>query len=549
MARLPESVPERSVEAARAAFDRQAWQAAADGYAAAEEAGPLAPVDLGHAGLAAHLVGDEERATDLLTRAHGAALEGGDPTFAALMAYWLAMMLADRGEMAVAGGWLARARHLVEEHDLDTVVNGYLRVPQALRLLDEGDPAGAFAVFEEVSACAERFAEVDLATMARLGRGQALLSMGEIERGVAFLDDAMLAVTAGGVGPVVTGIVYCAAIEAFHRIYDLRRAQGWTEALTRWRESQPDLVPYRGRCLVYRAELMRLRGDWPSARKEVRLAEEWLLRPPPEPSVGEAFYLQGDLLRLEGDLDAADIAYRQGAHWGRRPEPGIALLRLAQGRRPAAASMLRRAIDETPEGLDRAPLLDALVTVALAGHELDAARTAAEELGRLATVARTPLLDAIAAAADGWVRLAADEPAAALARFRRAAELWRSLDVPYESARAQEGIGLACRALGDADGSAIALDAAREAFRRLGAVPDAGRLDRAIGGAPSPGGLSAREVEVLGRLARGATNREIAEVLGISERTVDRHVSNIYTKLDVSTRAAATAFAMEHGLA
>lgn len=536
------------LELARAAFDRHDWTAAVHAYAAADAARPLGPQDLGQAGLAAHLIGDEDGATGLLTRAHGAALDD-DPAFAALMAYWLAMMLANRGEMAVAGGWLARAQHLVEEHRLDTVVNGYLCVPQALRLLDERDPAGALALFQEAAACAERFGEVDLATMARLGRGQALLSMGEVERGVAFLDDAMLAVTAGQVGPVVTGIVYCASIEAFHRIYDLRRAQGWTEALTRWRESQPDLVPYRGRCLVFRAELMRLRGDWASARAEVQLAEEWLLRPPPEPSVGEAFYLQGDLLRLEGDLEAADAAYRHGADWGRRPEPGIALLRLAQGRRSAAASMLRRAIDETPEGLDRAPLLDALVTVALAGRDLETARAAADELERLATVAGTPLLAAIAAMADGWARLAGEEPSAALAAFRRASELWRTLDVPYESARAREGIGLACRALGDADGSAIALDAAHEAFLRLGAGPDAGRLDRAIGTAPSPAGLSAREVEVLGRLARGATNREIAEALGISERTVDRHVSNIYVKLDVSTRAAATAFALEHQLA
>jgi DNA-binding CsgD family transcriptional regulator len=536
------------LEAARAAFARRAWAAAADGYGAADRTGALDARDLGQAGLAAHLVGDEDRAVGLLTRAHEAALDRDDPAFAAHMAYWLGMMLANRGEMAVAGGWLARAQHLVEERGLDTVVSGYLRVPQALRLLDEGDPAGAYAAFEEAAACAERFDEVDLATLSRLGRGQALLSMGEIERGVAFLDDAMLAVTAGEVGPVVTGIVYCASIEAFHRIYDLRRAQGWTEALTRWRESQPDLVPFRGRCSVFRAELMRLRGDWPSARSEVQLAEEWLLRPPPEPSVGEAFYLQGDLLRLEGDLDAADAAYRQGADWGRRPEPGIALLRLAQGRRSAAETMLRRAIDETPDGLDRAPLLEALVTVALAGREIESARAAADDLGRLARIAGAPLLDAIAAAADGWVRLSGDEPAAALAAFRRASELWRTLEVPYESARAREGIGLACRALGDADGSALALDAARDAFRRLGADPDARRLERTIGSAPSPAGLSAREVEVLGRLAQGATNREIAEALGISERTVDRHVSNIYAKLDVSTRAAATAFAIEHRL-
>ncbi|HLO34646.1 MAG TPA: LuxR C-terminal-related transcriptional regulator, partial [Candidatus Deferrimicrobium sp.] len=388
----------------------------------------------------------------------------------------------------------------------------------------------------------------DLATLARLGRGQSLLAMGEIDRGVAFLDDAMLAVTAGEVGPVVTGIVYCASIEAFHRIYDLRRAQGWTEALTRWRAEQPDLVPFRGRCMVYRAELMRFHGDWPSATTEVRLAEESLLRPPPEPSVGEAFYLQGELLRLKGDLEAAETAYRQAADWGRRAEPGLALLRLSQGRESVAASMLRRAIDETPAGLDRAPLLDALVVVAVALGDLDGARAAADELARLATIAAAPVLDAIATFADGTVRLARDEPLAALAALRRAAELWRTLDAPYESARVREGIGLACRALGDAESAGMSLEAARAAFERLGATPDVRRLDRIAAAAPNPGGLSARELEVLRQLSRGATNREIAVALGISERTVDRHVSNIYTKLDVSSRAAATAFAFEHRL-
>jgi DNA-binding CsgD family transcriptional regulator len=385
--------------------------------------------------------------------------------------------------------------------------------------------------------------------MARLGRGQSLIVLGEIDRGVALLDDAMLEVTSGELSPVVTGIVYCASIEAFHGLYDLRRAQGWTEALTRWRNEQPDLVPFRGRCLVFRAELMRFHGDWPSATAEVQLAEEVLLRPPPEPAAGEAFYLQAELCRLRGEFDAADAAYREAAGWGRRAEPGLALLRLAQGRVEAARTMLDRAIDETPTGLSRAPLLEATVTIAIADARLDKARGAADELGRLAGITSTPLLDAVAASADGAVRSASGEPLAALSAYRRAADLWQTLDAPYELALIREGIGLACRELGDEENAKIALEAARAAFERLGALPDARRLDAFLGvPPPTPGGLSAREVEVLGRLAHGATNREIATALGISERTVDRHVSNIYAKLDVSSRAAATAFALEHRL-
>jgi ATP/maltotriose-dependent transcriptional regulator MalT len=537
------------IDLARAAFARREWLASARAYAAADRAGTLDASDLGQAALAMHLGGQHERAATLMARAHEAALDGGDPTFAAYLAFWLGMMLVNRGEHAVAGGWLARSQRIVEEHGLDSVVNGYLLVPQALQALDAGDAHAALQLFERASAYADRFGEVDLATMARLGRGQSLIVLGEIDRGVALLDDAMLEVTSGELSPVVTGIVYCASIEAFHGLYDLRRAQGWTEALTRWRNEQPDLVPFRGRCLVFRAELMRFHGDWPSATAEVQLAEEVLLRPPPEPAAGEAFYLQAELCRLRGEFDAADAAYREAAGWGRRAEPGLALLRLAQGRVEAARTMLDRAIDETPTGLSRAPLLEATVTIAIADARLDKARGAADELGRLAGITSTPLLDAVAASADGAVRSASGEPLAALSAYRRAADLWQTLDAPYELALIREGIGLACRELGDEENAKIALEAARAAFERLGALPDARRLDAFLGvPPPTPGGLSAREVEVLGRLAHGATNREIATALGISERTVDRHVSNIYAKLDVSSRAAATAFALEHRL-
>ncbi len=537
------------LELARAAFARHQWSAAAQAYAAADRAGGLDARDLGQAALAAHLGGDDAAATALMSRSHHTAIDAGNPAFAAFIAFWLGLMLANRGEMAVAGGWLARSQRLVDEHGLDTAVVGYLLVPQALQALEAGEADGAFTLFERAAAIAERFQEVDLATLSRLGRGQSLIALGEVARGVAYLDDAMLAVTSGEAGPVVTGIVYCASIEAFHRIYDLRRAQGWTEALTRWRAEEPDLVPFGGRCLVYRAELMRFHGDWSSAAAEVRLAQEALLRPPPEPAAGEAFYLQGELARLGGELDAAETAYGQAAGWGRRPEPGLALLRLAQRHRPAAMAMLNRAIDETPSGLQRAPLLDALVTVAIAGDDLDAARAAADELTHLAGVAAAPHLEAIAASANGAVRLAAGEPLAALTAFRRAGDLWQALDAPYESARVREGIGLACRDLGDADAAAISLEAARAAFERLGAGPDVRRLEALLGlQRPAPGGLSARELEVLRLLAEGKSNRAIAADLGISERTVDRHVSNIYTKLDVSSRAAATAFAYEHDL-
>jgi DNA-binding CsgD family transcriptional regulator len=292
---------------------------------------------------------------------------------------------------------------------------------------------------------------------------------------------------------------------------------------------------------------MRFHGAWPEAADEVRRAAEWMLRPPPTPAVGEAYYLEAELFRVRGELDAAEAAYSEAGRWGRRPEPGLAMLRLAQGRGRAALAMVRRAIDETPVELERAPLLEALVELSVATGDIEGARVAADELDRLASLTDTPLLSAIAALARGSAELATGDARTALASFRRAWSLWQTMDAPYELARARVGIGLACRALGDGETAALELAAARDAFEGLGATPDVRRVDSITGTPPPiPGGLSEREAEVLRLIAGGGTNREIAQALGISERTVDRHVSNIFTKLDVSSRAAATSFAHEH---
>src|SRR5262245_5479695 len=536
------------LDLAHAAFDRREWTAAAAAFVAADAAGPLDSRDLGVGGLSAHLSGDDDTAIALMTRSHQAAMAAGDTEFAAQMAFWLGMLLADRGDFAVAGGWLSRAQRIVEESGVDTVVQGYLISAAAIRALESGDPQAALPMFEEAAAYADRFREPDLVAMSRIGRGRSLIRLGEVERGTAMLDDAMLSVTSGEVSPVVVGIVYCAAIEAFREIYDVGRAQGWTEALTRWCAEQPDLVPYRGTCLVYRAELMRFHGAWPEAVEEADRAKILLLRPPPTPAAGDAFYLDAEVFRLRGDLDAAEAAYLEAAK--RRPvEPGFALLRLAQGRPDVARAMIGRAIEETPGPLARSPLLEGLVEISIALGDIAAARAATDELAALAALTATPLLEAIASRADGVTLLAAGDPGAALTSLRRALDHWQALDDPYDAARARVEIGRACLALGDNETATIELASARATLVRLGAAPDVRRLDALTATPPPiPGGLSTREVEVIRLLVRGSTNREIATELGISERTVDRHVSNIYTKLDISSRAAATAFAYEHGL-
>jgi DNA-binding CsgD family transcriptional regulator len=536
------------LEAGRAAYERHAWTEAYERLTAADGAAPLDASDLERLAIAAYLLGRPDDSVATGARAHVEAVRAGDVALALRAAYGVGMELMQRGEMAQSGGWLARAGRLAEETDFDGVERGTLLIPQALQTLIAGQPAAALEIFEQVAAIAERFDDAELRTFGRLGRGQSLIAMGETRRGVGLLDEAMTAVIAGDASPIASGIVYCAVIEACQSMFDLRRAQEWTAALTRWWESQPDMVPFRGNCLVFRAALMRFQGAWGEAADEAQRAREWLSRPPPEPAVGEAIYELAELDRLRGAFEAAEAGYREAGSWGRLPEPGFALLQLARGDVAAATASIRRAMAEATDEMVRARMLEPAVEIALAAGDVAAAREAADRLAGLADHVDAPLLRAMAARTEGTVRLAEGDVAGALALLRRAWEAWRALDAPYEAARVRVRTAEACRQLGDLEGAVIETEAAREVFERLGAAADLNALLGRPDSTPFPSGLTAREVEVLRLVAGGLTNRAIADALTISERTVDRHVSNIFTKLDVSTRAAATAFAYEHGL-
>jgi DNA-binding CsgD family transcriptional regulator len=537
-------------ERGRESFGRQAWGEAYAQLLAADQAGTLEPEDLERLGAAAHLLGREDEAAEIAARAHHEHLVRGSVPRAARCAFWVAITLLFKGEKARAGGWVARGRRLLDDGQHDCAERGYLLLPEALRSIFEGDSARARAIFGEAASIGERFGERDLVALARQGEGRALIRLGEPARGVGLLDEVMVAVTAGEVSPLVVGDVYCSVIEACHEIFDLRRAQEWTAAMTRWCESQTDRVPYRGHCLVRRAELLQLHGAWPDAIQEAERACEWLSRPPPQRAVGAAFYQCAELNRLLGEFAKAEHEYRQASQWGREPQPGLALLRLAHGQIDAAKAAICRAMDEATDRQTRSRLLAASVEILLAAGDVPAARAAVDELAHLATSLDAPFLRAISAQAGGAVLLHEGQPRAALTLLRQAGAAWHELEVPYEAARARVLVGLACRALGDEDAAVMELAAAGQVFQQLGAVPDCKRVNQ-LSTTASPKArtvLTAREVQVIALIATGRTNRAIADELRISEKTVARHVSNIFTKLGLSSRAAATAYAYQHDL-
>jgi DNA-binding CsgD family transcriptional regulator len=538
------------LERGRESFTSAAWMEAFESLSAADRSRRLGAPDLELLATSAYMLGREEDYFGVLERAYRAHLDAGAELAALRSAFWIGVNLAQRGEMGGAGGWLGRARRLLEGEEGDRVEGGYLLLPVVFEQEGSGDLEAAAATAAEAAAIGERFGDPDLFALAAHEQGHILIRLGRLKLGLALLDESMVAVTSGELSPIASGIVYCGVILACQDAHELRRAQEWTVALTRWCERQPDLVAFTGRCLVHRAQIMRLGGAWSEALDEARRATKRCLEGENPAAAGEACYQRGEIHRLLGDFGAAEEAYREASGHGWEPQPGFALMRLAQGKAGAAEAAIRRVESETSEPGKRAAMLPAYVEIMLAVDDLDAAREACGELESIARGQESGALGAMAAQAGGAVELADGDARAALTSLRRAGEVWQQFDAPYETARARELVGVACRELGDEDAATLELEAAREAFASLGAATDLSRVGMLaqISATVDSHGLTGRELEVLRHLAAGETNKAIAAELVLSVRTVDRHVSNVYAKLGVSSRAAATAYAHEHGL-
>lgn len=536
-----------------AQFGRGAWGAAYEQLRATDLHAGGTLDELERLAVSAYLIGRDDDSVSAWNRACQGYQENGDLARAARCAFWLGWGLFYKGQMAHSAGWFARAQRLVDEFGRDCAERGLLLVPVACsQLFGDNDAERGFDTFSAVGTIGERFGDDDLIAFGRLGTGQSLIRLGRVAEGMSLLDEAMLSVIGGELSPLVAGTVYCAVILECRANFDLRRAVEWTAALKAWCDSEPDLVPYRGQCLVHRSEVMQLRGDWPDALAEATQAVELLGRPPTQPAVGMAHYQKGEIHRLRGEFGPAHESYREASRHGHEPLPGLALLRLGQGEVEVALAALTRALDQSAASRDRAKVLPAFVEVTLAAGLVTEARRAAEELGSIAVgLDNAPILRAEAAQALGSVLLAEGDHQGASRELHRARSAWHDLEAPYEEARVRVLLALACRELGDTASADLEFDAALWAFDRLGAAFDGSRVGGLSGapkGRPGKGGLTAREIEVLTHVVAGRTNREIATALVVSEHTVRRHLQNIFAKIDVASRAAATAYALQNHL-
>jgi DNA-binding CsgD family transcriptional regulator len=529
---------------ARDAFNRRDWALAFDRL---RGSGDLGPEDTMALATSAYLLGNVDEAVRALQAGYQDRIRNGDSLGAVRFASWLGLLLNVRGEVAVGGGWVARAQRLLDTEPEDIVERGYLLAHEFYQHLGRGDFARAGETAVHIVETGRRFSEPDLIAQGLMCQGRMTIYSGRVPEGLALLDEAMVGISAGEVSPIIAGMVYCSMIEACQEVSDFSRAASWTSALTRWCEAQPGLVPYTGQCSLHRGQIMRLRGAYDEALAEFALAQRRYQLEGTAAPAALALTEQGDVLRIRGKLDEAEEAYRQAAEFGFEPQPGLALSWLARGRTAAAVTAIHRLLAEAGGPVQRSRLLPAAVEILVAAQLLDEARRRSDELSEIASAFGISALWAMTAYAYAAVELASGETEDALGHGRESGRLWSDIGSPYEASRARVLVARALRELGDEDSAAAELAVAGHGFADVGAAPGVKQVDKLLGRA-RPGGLTEREIEVLRLVAAGRSNPDIAHALVLSPKTVERHLSNIFTKLDVPSRTAAAAYAHEHGL-
>jgi DNA-binding CsgD family transcriptional regulator len=529
---------------AREAYERRDWVLALDRL---RGAGDLAPEDTMALATSAYLLGNVDEAVRALQAGYQDRIRNGNSLGAVRFASWLGLLLNVRGESAVGGGWVARAQRLLEAETEDVVERGYVLAHEFFQHLGRGDFPRAAETAARVVETGRRFNEDDLIAQGLMMQGRMMIYAGRVPEGLALLDEAMIGLTAGEVSPIIAGMAYCSLIEACQELSDFSRAASWTSALTRWCNAQPGLVPYTGQCSLHRGQIMRLRGAYDEALAEFAQAQRRYEKEGTVAPAGMALTEQGDVLRIRGKLDEAEAAYRQAAEHGHEPQPGLALAWLARGRTTAAISAVRRLLAEAPDPVHRSWMLPAAVEVLISARLVDEARQSSDELAGIASAFGNSAVRAMAAYAAANVELASGKLEDALSHARESCRLWSDVGAPYETARARVLVARALRELSDEDSATTEFAVAHRAFAEMGAAPAAKEVDRLLGRA-RPAGLTERELEVLKLVAEGRSNPDIARVLVLSHKTVERHLSNIFTKLDVPSRTAAAAYAHEHGL-